>query len=50
MIGESLAVSDSTRRTAKFYGFYNLLEDNKLTTFVVSPLICYAKFIGEVKA
>ena len=50
MIGESLAVSDSTRRTAKFYDIFNQFESNKVTIFLVIPLICYAKFIKEVKA
>jgi len=49
MIGESLTESDSTRRTVKFYDFYNQFEDNKVTIFLASPLICYTKFIGEVE-
>jgi len=47
---ESLEESDSTRRTAKFYCFYYQFEDNKVTIFLVSPLICYAELIQGVKS
>jgi len=50
MSGESLAESDSTRRTVKFYDYYYQFEDNKVTIFWVSPLICYAKLIQGVKS